>query len=36
MKTENQFNPNRKNLDRIGLDLILKPNQLDEQITKPK
>ena len=36
MKTENQSNPNRNFLERSGLDLILKPNQLDEQITKPK
>jgi len=36
MKTENQSNPNRKKLDWIEFDLILKPNQLDEQITKPK
>ena len=36
MKTENQSNSNRFFLDRIGLDLILKSNQLDEQITKSK
>ena len=36
MKTENQSNPNRNFWDRIGFDLILKPNQLDEQITKQK
>jgi len=31
MKTKNQSKSKK-----IGLDLILKPNQLDEQITKPK
>jgi len=36
MKTGNQSNPNRNFLDWSGLDLILKPNQLYEQITKPK
>jgi len=36
MKTENQSNPNQIFLDWIGLDLILKTNQFDEQITKPK
>jgi len=36
MKTENQTNPNQIFLDRIGLNLILKPNQLDEQIAKLK
>jgi len=33
MKTENPSNLNRIFLDWIGLDLILKRNQLDEQIT---
>ena len=36
MKTENQTNPNQIFLDRIRFDLILKPNQLDEKITKLK
>lgn len=36
MKTENQSNSNKKKLNRIGLNLILKSNQFDEQITKLK
>ena len=36
MKTENQSNPNQFFLDQIGCDSIFKPNQLEEQITKPK
>jgi len=31
MKTENQSNPNKKILNRIGLNLILKPNQLNNK-----
>ena len=36
MKIDNESKPNLKYLDQIGLNVILKSNQLDEQITKPK
>lgn len=36
MKTENQYDTNCFFFNQIGLDLILKSNQLDEQIRKPK